>query len=329
MKKSFLMTTAIIVILLIVARVFLGNSFLVAVIIAGTPLLFATLGELITEKAGNLNLGVEGMMLIGAVAGFGAGFITHNPIMAMLGAILAGALTALIYGFLTITLRANQVVSGLALTIFGTGLSSYLGTNFIGQKMPENIIRFYEPIPLPLLSKIPFIGPILFSQDIFIYVGYLVAIILGIYLYHTRTGLNLRAVGENPSAADTSGININLYKYFHILLGGALCGLGGAYLAVVEVPQWQENITAGRGWIAIALVIFCKWNPYKATIGAYLFGGLSIIGFRLQHLNISQNLLDMLPYLVTIIILIIGSMKKSKENAPPKGLSIPYFREER
>ncbi|PKM94590.1 MAG: ABC transporter permease [Firmicutes bacterium HGW-Firmicutes-1] len=307
----------------------MGTSFLVAVIIAGTPLLFATLGELITEKAGNLNLGVEGMMLIGAVAGFGAGFITKNPVMAIVGAVIAGALSALIYGFLTITLRANQVVSGLALTIFGAGLSSYLGTNFIGQKMPENIITFYEPIKIPLLNKIPVLGQMFFSQDIFVYLGYIMAIVLGIYLYHTRTGLNLRAVGENPSAADSSGININLYKYIHILIGGALCGLGGAYLAVVEVPQWQENITAGRGWIAIALVIFCKWNPYKATIGAYLFGGLSIIGFRLQHLNISQNLLDMLPYLITIIVLVISSMKKSKENSPPKGLSIPYFREER
>ncbi len=329
MKKSSVLWTIVICLLLIFAKIFMGTSFLVAVVIAGTPLLFATLGELITERAGNLNLGVEGMMLIGAVAGFGAGFITKNPIMAIIGAVIAGALAALIYGFLTITLRANQVVSGLALTIFGTGLSSYLGTNFIGQKMPENVIAFYDPIQIPLLSKIPVIGQVFFVQDIFVYFGYIMAIVLGIYLFHTKTGLNLRAVGENPSAADASGININLYKYVHILIGGALCGLGGAYLAVVEVPQWQENITAGRGWIAIALVIFCKWNPYKATIGAYLFGGLSIIGFRLQHLNISQNLLDMLPYLITIIVLVISSMKKSKENSPPKGLSVPYFREER
>lgn len=305
------------------------TSFFIAVIIAGTPLLFATLGELITEKAGNLNLGVEGMMLIGAVSGFGAGYITQNPVMAMIGAIIAGALSALIYGFLTITLRSNQVVSGLALTIFGTGLSSYLGTNFMGQKMPENIIKFYEPFPVPILNKIPFVGEVLFNQDIFIYLGYILAIIIGIYLFNTRPGLKIRAIGENPAAADSSGINVEVYKYIHILAGGALCGLGGAYLSVVEVPQWQENITSGRGWIAIALVIFCKWNPYKALIGAYLFGGLSIIGFRLQHLNISQNLLDMLPYLVTIIVLVISSMKKSKKNMPPKGLSVPYFREER
>lgn len=304
-------------------------KFLISVVIAATPLLFATLGELITEKSGHLNLGVEGMMLIGAVAGFGTGLATSNPILAIVGAIIAGALSALIYGFLTISLRANQVVSGLTLTIFGTGVSSYLGTSYIGQKMPQEIIEFYKPIALPGLSKIPYLGEILFTQDVFVYLGYIVTIVLGIYLFKTRMGLNLRAVGENPSAADGAGINVTLYKYAHILLGGALCGLGGAYLSVVEVPAWQDNITAGRGWIAIALVIFCKWNPFKAILAAFLFGGLSIVGFRLQHLNISQNLLDALPYLFTIIVLVISSMKQSKENAPPKGLSQPYFREER
>jgi len=304
-------------------------KFLISVVIAGTPLLFATLGELITEKSGHLNLGVEGMMLIGAVAGFGTGLATSNPILAVLGACIAGALGAFIYGFLTISLRANQVVSGLTLTIFGTGVSSYIGTSYIGQIMPTQIIEFYKPIALPLLSKIPFIGEILFTQDIFVYLGYIATIVMGIYLYKTRTGLNLRAVGENPGAADGAGINVTLYKYVHILIGGALCGLGGAYLSVVEVPAWQDNITAGRGWIAIALVIFCRWNPFRAILAAFLFGGLSIIGFRLQHLSISQNLLDALPYLFTILVLVVGSMKKSKENAPPKGLSQPYFREER
>ncbi|MBN2796533.1 MAG: ABC transporter permease [Clostridia bacterium] len=305
------------------------TSFLISVVIAGTPLLFATLGEIITEKSGHLNLGVEGMMLVGAVAGFGFGIITGNPIVAILGAMVAGALTALIYGFLTITLRANQVVSGLALTIFGTGFSSYIGTNFIGKKMPDNIIEFYKPIEIPLLSKIPFIGQIFFNQDIFVYLGYLTVIALGIYLYKTNIGMNLRAIGENPSAADGAGIRVSWYKYVHILIGGALCGLGGAYLSVVEVPAWQDNITAGRGWIAIALVIFSKWNPYKAIFAAYFFGGLSIAGFRLQHLSIPQSLLDALPYLFTIVVLVISSMKKSQENAPPKGLSVPYFREER
>lgn len=305
------------------------NSFLIAAVIAGTPLLFATLGELITEKSGHLNLGVEGMMLIGAVAGFGMGIWTNNPILALLGAAIAGGLGSLIYGFLTISLRANQVVSGLSLTIFGTGLSSYIGTNFVGQKMSNEIADFFKPVAIPILSKIPLIGDALFNQDLYIYLGFVTAILLGIYLYNTRHGLKLRAVGENPSAADSSGINIVLYKYVHILLGGALCGLGGAYLSIVEVPAWQDNITAGRGWIAIALVIFCKWNPYRAIFAALLFGGLSIVGFRLQHLNISQNLLDALPYIFTIFALVVSSMRKSKEDAPPKGLSIPYFREDR
>lgn len=307
----------------------MSYGFLTAMIIAGTPLLFATLGELITEKAGNLNLGVEGMMLIGAVAGFGAGMATSSPLMAILGAGVAGAMAAFVYGFLTISLRANQVVSGLSLTIFGTGLSSYLGTNYIGQRMPAEIISAFEPLRIPLLSKIPVIGQALFSQDIYVYFGLFCAVVTGFYLYKTRFGLNLRAVGENPSSADAAGLNVTLYKYIHILIGGAFAGIGGAYLSVVDVPTWQDNITAGRGWIAIALVIFARWNPFKAIFGAVLFGGLSIIGFRLQHLNISQSLLNMLPYLVTIIVLTASSAKKSKLNAPPKGLSLPYFREER
>ena len=304
-------------------------AFLYAVIIAGTPLLFATLGEIVTEKAGNLNLGVEGMMLIGAVTGFGIGIYTQNPLLIIVGSSIGGALGSLIYAFLTINLRANQVVTGLALTMFGTGISSFVGKSFIGQKMPENVIAFFRPIRIPVLGQIPYIGDIFFNHDIYVYLGYALAIILGIYFYKTSLGLNLRSVGENISAADASGININLYKYVHILIGGALCGLGGAYLSVVDVPQWQENITAGRGWIAIALVIFCTWNPIKALFGAYFFGGLSIIGYRIQHINISQNLLDMLPYIVTIIILVLSSLKENKEKSAPKNLGISYFREER
>ncbi|SHI99777.1 nucleoside ABC transporter membrane protein [Dethiosulfatibacter aminovorans DSM 17477] len=307
----------------------MSNGFFTAMIIAGIPLLFATLGELITEKAGNLNLGVEGMMLIGAVAGFGMGMSTASPLMTIIGAGMAGALAALVYAFLTVTLRANQVVSGLSLTIFGTGFSSFLGTNYIGQRMPREIISFFKPVSIPILSRIPIVGPALFAQDPYVYLGLVCSIVTGFYLYRTRPGLYLRAVGENPSAADAAGINVSLYKYIHILTGGALCGLGGAYLSVVSVPTWQDNITAGRGWIAVALVIFARWNPYRAIFGAVLFGGLSILGFRIQHLNIPQSLLNMLPYLVTIIVLAFSSAKKSKLNSPPKGLSIPYFREER
>lgn len=306
-------------------------AFLARAIVAGTPLLFATLGEIFNEKAGNLNLGVEGMMLMGAVVGFQVGFTTGDPFLALLGAMLAGALGAGIYAFLTVSLRANQVVAGLTLTIFGTGFSGFLGKQLVGKIIPESIRGFFQPLPIPVLGEIPIIGPVFFQQDPFVYLSYVTAILMGIYLYRTRLGLNLRAVGENPAAADSASINVNLYKYVHILIGGALCGLGGAYLSLVYVPSWQEYITAGRGWIAVALVIFAMWNPYKAIIGSYLFGGLDIIGFRIQGsgIQISQYLIDMLPYLVTILVLVVVSMRKSRENSPPKGLGVPYFREER
>jgi len=306
-------------------------SFLAAAIVAGTPLLFATIGEIITERSGNLNLGVEGMMLMGAVMGFMVGMMTGNAVLAILAAMVAGGCGAFIFAFLTITLRANQVVSGLTLTIFGTGFSNFVGQPLVGQIAPESIRMFFKPFAIPVLGKIPVLGPILFRQDAFVYLGYAAAILLGIYLYRTSKGLNLRAVGENPGGADAAGINVTLYKYAHTLLGGALCGLGGAYLSLVYVPAWQEGITAGRGWIAVALVIFATWNPYKALFGAYLFGGLDIIGFRMQGMgiNVSQYFIDMLPYLVTIAVLVVVSMKKSMEKAPPKALGIAYFREER
>lgn len=304
-------------------------SFLHATIIAGTPLLLATLGEIITEKVGNLNLGVEGMMLMGAVAGFLAGYSTGNPFLALLAAMISGALGALVYGVLTVSLRANQVVTGLTLTIFGTGISSLIGQKVVGQIVPESIKSFFVPVAIPLLNKVPFVGEIFFHQDVFIYLSYLITIAIGLYLYNSKTGLNLRAVGENPAAADAVSINVSRYKYINILLGGALAGLGGAYLSLVYVPSWQENVTAGRGWIAVALVIFAAWNPYKAIIGAYLFGGLDIIGFRLEKAVINQYFLAMLPYIVTIVVLVFVSARKSKKNSPPKALGLAYFREER
>jgi simple sugar transport system permease protein len=260
----------------------LTAAFFSAAIVAGTPLLFATLGEIITEKSGNLNLGVEGMMLMGAVMGFMVGLKTNSPFLALLAAAVAGGAGALIYAFLTVTLRANQVVSGLTLTIFGTGFSGFIGKSLVGEIMTPGIRSFFAPVKVPLLSKIPVVGPVLFNQDLFVYLGYILAVILGIYMYKTSWGLNLTAVGENPAAADVASISVSMYKYIHILTGGALCGLGGAYLSLVYVPAWQENITSGRGWIAVALVIFATWNPYKALFGSYLFGGLDIIGFRIQ-----------------------------------------------
>ncbi|MBU5455079.1 ABC transporter permease [Caproiciproducens sp. MSJ-32] len=305
------------------------TNFLVAAVVAGTPLLFATLGEIITEKAGNLNLGVEGMMLMGAVIGFIIGLKTENAIMALLAAMAAGALGAFIYAFLTVSLKANQNVTGLTLTIFGSGFSSFVGKSVVGQVTPDSIKNFFRPIEIPILSDIPILGKALFSQDLFIYMGYLCTIILTIYLYNTNLGLNLTAVGENPSAAASASINIELYKYIHILLGGALCGLGGAYLSLVYVPAWQENITAGRGWIAVALVVFAAWRPNKAIIGAYLFGGLDIIRFRITNPFISIYFMDMIPYVVTIVILVFIGIRKSTRNAPPKSLGMLYFSEER
>ncbi len=305
--------------------------FLASCVVAGIPLVLATVGELITEKSGSLNLGVEGMMLVGAVIGFTTAYNTSNPIFAILSAAIAGALGALIYAILTVTLRANQVVTGLTLTIFGTGFASFVGQPKIGFAVPEPVKDFFTKTSIPVLSDIPGIGPIFFKHDVFVYLAYLVVIVSCIYLYKTRMGLNMRAVGENAGAADASGINVTLYKYIHIVAGGALCGLGGAYLSLIRVPIWQSDVVTGRGWIAVALVIFASWNPAKAFIGAILFGGLSILGLRLQAMgfSISQYLVDMIPYVATIVIVIISSHKRKKENQPPADMGNAYFREER
>ncbi len=306
-------------------------AFLAAAVVAGTPLLFATLGELITEKAGNLNLGVEGMMLMGAVMGFAVGLWTGNPFLAVLGAIGAGAVGAGVFAILTVTLRANQVVTGLTLTIFGSGFASFVGKSFMGTPAPATVKVAFVRMNIPLLEQIPILGPMLFQQDIFIYFAYLVTALASVYLWKTKMGLNLKAVGENAAAADASGINVMAYKYIHIIVGGALCGLGGAYMSLVTIPVWQEDVVAGRGWIAVALVIFASWKPSKALLGAFLFGGLSILGYRLQSMGIhvSQYIVDMVPYAATIIIVILSTRKNKKEDMGPADLSIPYFREER
>lgn len=307
------------------------TTFLAAAVVAATPLLFATLGGILAEKVGHLNLGIEGMMLMGAVVGLQVGFTTNNPFLALLGAMFAGALGAGIYALLTISLRANQVVTGLALSIFGTGFSSYMGQNLVGKIMTDNIRSFFAPISIPVLSKIPYIGRILFHQSVFVYFGYIAAIALAFYFSHTKCGLNARMIGENPSAADAAGISVSLYKYIHVLLGGAFCGLGGAFLSLVYVPTWQEGVTAGRGWIAVALVIFIGWSSAKALVGAFLFGGLDILGLYLQGagIHINQYFLDMVPYAVTIIVIVFVSLKKNSNSAPPKALGNSYFREER
>jgi len=307
------------------------ENFLIAVVIAAMPLIYATLGELLCEKVGNLNLGVEGMMLMGAVMGFRVGLATNNPVLAIVAALLAGAIGAAMFAFLTVSLRANQVVTGLTLTIFGGGFAGLVGRDVVGVPLAIEIRDSFNTIPIPLLSDIPLIGKPLFDQDILVYGGFLCVVLLIFYFKKTRAGLNTRAVGENAAAADASGINVTLYKYANIIVGGALCGLGGAYMTLVTIPVWQENVVAGRGWIAVALVIFASWRPAKALLGALVFGALSILGYRLQAMGISvsQYLVDMIPYMATILIVIISTHKNRKEDLPPADLGNPYFREER
>ncbi len=307
------------------------ENFLIAVVIAAMPLIYATLGELLCEKVGNLNLGVEGMMLMGAVMGFRVGLATNNPVMAIVAALLAGAVGAAMFAFLTVSLRANQVVTGLTLTIFGAGFAGLVGRDVVGVPLAIGIRDSFNTIPIPFLSDIPLIGKPLFDQDILVYGGFLCVVLLIFYFKKTRTGLNTRAVGENAAAADASGINVTLYKYGNIIVGGALCGLGGAYMTLVTIPVWQENVVAGRGWIAVALVIFASWRPAKALLGALVFGALSILGYRLQAMGISvsQYLVDMIPHIATILIVIISTHKNRKEDLPPADLGNPYFREER
>ena len=306
-------------------------TFLAACIVAGTPLAFATIGELITEKSGSTNLGVEGMMLLGAVMGFITGQNTGNPFLAMVAAAAAGAIGALIFGFLTVTLRANQIVVGLTLTIFGTGLAQLVGRPLLGSTLPSTVTSDFAKLALPGLSKIPVIGEIFFAQDRFVYLSYVVTIVAAVYMYKTKWGRNMKAVGESNEAADASGINVTLYKYIHILIGGALCGLGGAYLSIVRMPIWQEDIVNGRGWIAVALVIFVAWNPVKGFFGSALFGGLSILGLKLQTMGFafSQYLFDMIPYICTIVIVFLATYKNKRESQPPADLGNNYFREDR
>jgi simple sugar transport system permease protein len=307
------------------------SSFLLLAIAWAVPVLFAVLGEILTEKSGTLNLGVEGMMLMGACVGFITGFHTQNAVLAILGAFAAGSFGGFIFSILTVSLKANQIVTGLTLTIFGGGFAKFIGDNYIGETMPDKIQSFFTPLKIPLLSDIPIIGESFFRQDILVYFSYFLIIIMCIYMYKTTAGLNMRGIGESAAAADASSINVNFQKHIHIIIGGGLCGIGGAYISLIYVPSFQEDLVLGRGWIAIALVIFASWNPAKAFLGALLFGILSVLGLRLQSLgiHISQFFVDMVPYLATIVVVILGTRKNKPENTPPADLSVNYFREER
>ncbi|AEG59848.1 ABC transporter permease [Desulforamulus ruminis] len=303
-------------------------AILATAITAGTPILYAALGEILTERAGILNLGVEGLMLVGAVSGFVFAVRTGNPWIGLMAAMIAGGALALIHAFLTVTLQANQVVSGLALTLFGTGLSGFIGKPYIGIPV-ENA---FKPFHMNYLSDIPFLGPIFFQHDMLVYLSYLLVPLLWFLIYRTRPGLNLRAVGENPASADSLGVSVYKVRYLYVIAGGMLGGLGGAYLSLAYAPTWLENMTAGRGWIAVALVIFATWNPLRAMLGSYIFGGIDAFGFRAQTLGIMipSFFFKMLPYLFTIFVLIIVTRKAMINRVgAPGALGLPYDREER
>lgn len=297
-----------------------------AAIPAGTPLLFGTLGEIYAERSGVLNLGIEGMMIMGAVTGFGVTLATGNVWLGIALAAIAGGLLGLVHAFLSITLQANQVVSGLALTMFGLGMSGMLGKRYIGTPLPYRL----RVAPIPLLKEIPFLGSILFQHDPLVYLSVLLVPLLWFVLFKTRAGISIRSVGEAPATADALGVNVFLVRYLCVFLGGVLAGLGGAYLSVVYVPAWIEGMTAGAGWIVIALTIFAMWSPGRALIGAYLFGAVKVLQFRLQPLGVSPNLLNMLPFIFTIIVLLAGTGEVIRKRiGAPSALTIPYAREEK
>ena len=313
-------------------------AFLYAAILASVPLLYGTLGEILIEKSGNINLGVEGMMYLGAIMGFLGGFVFDSAFMALFFAVMAGMAGAAVYAFVTVTLKANQNVAGLTLTIFGTGIANFIGetlkenypagTLFISDKVKSVLL----PLKLGALSEFPALGKLLFSHSILTYLVTFLAVMMGIYLAKTRLGLNLRAVGENPAAADAMGVNVSRYKYIHILVGGGLCGLGGAYISLVTaVGNWQPNIIGGQGWIALALVIFSSWNPGKAIFGALVFGALSVLRLYIpkEVIDIPGAIFSMLPFIVTCLVLIFSSIRMKRENQQPAGCGINYFREER
>ncbi|NLS14621.1 ABC transporter permease [Vibrio sp. SM6] len=295
---------------------------LLAALKTGTPLLIIALGELICEKTGVLNLGQEGMMLMGAMAGFAGAFYTGNLYVGIALAIGAGMAMALLFSLLTLTLNTNQVATGLALTIFGTGLSAFLGSSLVGSTLDG-----FQPIAIPLLSQLPFLGPLLFNQDILVYTSFALVGTAWFVMHKTRIGLTIRAVGENPHSANALGIKVRHVRYAAALFGGAMAGLAGAYLSLAYTPMWMENMTAGRGWIALALVVFASWRIGYLALGAYLFGFASILHLVMQGFgfSISPNLLAMTPYVATIAVMVIISSNALKQKlATPMSLGKPF-----
>jgi general nucleoside transport system permease protein len=307
----------------------LAASIIFGSLVSGTPLLFATLGEILSERAGVMNLGIEGMMLIGAMSGFSVWFNTGSIFLGLFVGMLFGGLLALLHAYITITLRADQVVSGLAVTFLGTGLSSILGAPLVGKRVPVPI-----SLVLPLLDRVSL------QQVILVVIGLILAPLIWYYLNRTRPGLNLRSVGEYPSAADSLGINVYRTRYFYVIFGGLMSGLAGAVMSLITNPGWVDGKTSGLGWIAVALVIFANWNPLRGLWVSYLFGLLSRLPLDLQNpalplISTANNpsigrIMNMLPYLATIFILIVGSREAMRKRlGAPAALGTPYIRGER
>ena len=301
-------------------------TILYAAIASGTIILYATIGEIITERSGILNLGVEGIMLMGAFFGFYLAYTTESLLLAIVGAALIGGVMGLIHAFMTITLQANQVVSGLALTMFGTGASAFFGVSMVGKTLRAS----FEAIPIPVLNKIPILGEVLFNHNILVYFAFILPVIVWFVFNRTKWGLALRSSGEEPLSSEIMGIQVIKVRYIATIVGGIFIGISGAYLSVAYSRLWVEGMTAGKGWITIALVIFANWNPLIAYGGAYLFGGLTQLGLNLQKFNIPFPiiLLKSIPYVFTLLFLLFISIKGKRSNLP-KALGESYFRESR
>jgi simple sugar transport system permease protein len=302
-------------------------AILQAAVRSGTPLLFVCIGEIYAERSGVLNVGLEGLMLVGAIAGFYVSFTTGSAPLGVVAAAVAGALFATIHAFTTITLRADQIVSGLTLTILGTGISGFFGKPMIGQVGPG-----FERLDVPVLARLPVLGEVFFQQDAMVYLSFLVVPIAWWVMYKTHLGLAIRSVGESPGTADSLGVSVARIRYGCVIFGGAMAGVGGAYLSLAYTTMWIEQMSGGRGWITLALVIFAGWNPARAVLGAYLFGGADALQLRLQAvgLGIPTYFLMMLPYLLTIAILVLASRASLRRRiGAPAALGLPYAREER
>lgn len=322
-------------------------NFVVASVLAATPLLFGTLGEILTEKSGHLNLGVEGMMFMGGVAGLAGTYYYEKAveepsklvaaIIGVICAFLCAMFGALIYSFLTITLRANQNVTGLALTTFGTGFGNFfgeiLGNAAGGYVSVGTVIKAAFDEGIPVLKDIPVIGKLLFGYNFLVYTAVALAILLAWFLSKTRTGLNLRAVGESPATADAAGIPVTIYKYTATCIGGGICGLGGLYIVMNSANGtggvWVHNSISGYGWLAVAIVIFATWNPIKAIACSLVIGALSILPYYYPISFIPSAIYEIFPYLATVAVLIMIIFRKKKNNLPPASLGLAYFREER